>query len=53
MRQTAQYKAAPLVILTTETSDEFRAMGKAVGATAWLTKPFSPLNLLDLLRKVA
>ena len=52
LRQTADYKFTPMIFLTTETSDEFRSKGKAVGATAWLTKPFSPQNLLDLVRKV-
>jgi two-component system chemotaxis response regulator CheY len=39
-------------ILTTESSDEMKARGKAAGATGWLVKPFDPTKLLDVIKRV-
>jgi two-component system chemotaxis response regulator CheY len=48
----AEYKTAPILILTTESSDEMKAKGKAAGATGWLVKPFDPPKLLEVVKKV-
>lgn len=42
----------PVVMLTTESQEEKRREGKAAGASAWLTKPFKPEQLLGLVRMV-
>ncbi len=42
----------PVVMLTTESQEEKRRQGKAAGASAWLTKPFKPEQLLGLVRMV-
>jgi two-component system chemotaxis response regulator CheY len=52
LRQTSDYKFTPIVILTTESSDEFKIKGMEAGATAWLTKPFSPNKLIEVVDKV-
>ena len=52
LRALAQYKAAPILILTTESSDAMKAAGKEAGATGWLVKPFDPPKLLEVVRKV-
>lgn len=52
LRGLATYAATPILILTTESSDEMKAKGKAAGATGWLVKPFDPGRLLDVVRKV-
>jgi two-component system chemotaxis response regulator CheY len=52
LRALATYAATPILILTTESSDEMKAKGKAAGATGWLVKPFDPGKLLDVVRKV-
>jgi len=52
LRGLATYAATPILILTTESSDEMKAKGKAAGATGWLVKPFDPGKLLDVVRKV-
>jgi two-component system phosphate regulon response regulator PhoB len=44
-------RAVPVVMLTAATDEEDRRRGLAAGADAYLTKPFSPLALLDLLDK--
>lgn len=38
----------PILMLTTETQEEQRLAGKAVGASGWLTKPFVPQQLLKV-----
>ncbi len=52
LRGLATYAATPILILTTESSDEMKAKGRAAGATGWLVKPFDPGKLLDVVRKV-
>lgn len=43
----------PIVMLTTETSPEMKAKGKAAGATGWLSKPFDAEMLISIIRKLA
>jgi two-component system phosphate regulon response regulator PhoB len=41
-----------VILLTAETSPQARAEGEAAGADQYLTKPFSPLHLLQLVEQV-
>lgn len=52
LRSLPQFKATPILILTTESSDEMKQAGRAAGATGWLVKPFDPRKLVDVIRKV-
>ena len=52
LRGLPQYKSAPILMLTTESSDAMKAQGKAAGATGWLVKPFDPQKLLEVVKKV-
>ena len=52
LRATPQYKATPILMLTTESSDAMKAQGRAAGATGWLVKPFDPQKLIEVVRKV-
>jgi len=52
LRGLATYASTPILILTTESSDEMKQKGRAAGATGWLVKPFDPSKLLDVVRKV-
>jgi two-component system, chemotaxis family, chemotaxis protein CheY len=52
LRALPGYKAAPILVLTTESSDAMKAQGKAAGATGWLVKPFDPPKLLEVVKKV-
>lgn len=52
LRQMPQYSGVPILVLTTESSDEMKAKGRAAGATGWLVKPFDPRRLLEIVRKV-
>lgn len=50
VRQSAKSRFTPIVILTTESSEEMRKRGKAAGASGWIVKPFQPDQLLKILR---
>ena len=52
LRALAQYKSAPILMLTTESGDAMKASGRAAGATGWLVKPFDPPKLLEVVKKV-
>lgn len=52
LRSMPQYKATPILILTTESSDQMKQQGRAVGATGWLVKPFDPVKLIEVINKV-
>ena len=41
----------PVIMLTTEGQDEDRDRAMALGATAYIVKPFKPSQLLDLLEE--
>lgn len=52
LRATSDYSATPIIFLTTETSDEFKAKGEAIGLTTWISKPFSPVHLLEAIARM-
>lgn len=52
LRALSSYKAVPILMLTTESSDEMKAKGKAAGANGWLVKPFDPKRLIEVVQKV-
>jgi len=41
LRNTLDYMSTPIMVLTTEWSQEMKNMGKEVGATSWIVKPFN------------
>ena len=52
LRNLPAYKFVPLLVLTTEATQERKQQGKAAGATGWLVKPFNPERLLATIAKV-
>jgi two-component system, chemotaxis family, chemotaxis protein CheY len=52
LRDHPRFKNTPILILTTESSDQMKQAGKAAGATGWLVKPFDPNRLIEVLQKV-
>lgn len=46
IRSDARYAATPLVIVSTESSEEDRRRGLALGANAYLVKPFAVQDLV-------
>jgi len=52
LREHPNFKHTPILILTTESSDQMKQAGRAAGATGWLVKPFDPARLIEVIRKV-
>jgi two-component system chemotaxis response regulator CheY len=52
LRGLPMYATTPILILTTESSDDMKAKGRAAGATGWLVKPFDPVRLVEIVKKV-
>jgi two-component system, chemotaxis family, chemotaxis protein CheY len=52
VKQLANYKFTPIVMLTTEVDQEKKEAAKAAGAKAWVNKPFQPATLLDAVSKL-
>ena len=52
LRSLPKFVATPILMLTTESSDDMKAQGKGAGATGWLVKPFDPHKLLEVVKKV-
>jgi two-component system chemotaxis response regulator CheY len=52
LRENPRFKSTPILILTTESSDEMKQKGRAAGATGWLVKPFDPTKLIEVIGKV-
>lgn len=53
LRADPAHKFTPILLLTTEGDDTKKAEGKAAGATGWITKPFNPEKLIDVVKKVS
>ena len=51
IRNHESYKETPLFIISTEGSDRDREKGLALGANAYLVKPFAPDQLQQLVRE--
>lgn len=47
-----EYRFLPIIMLTTESSDEKKREGQAAGARAWVVKPFKPEVLLNAVQKL-
>lgn len=52
LREQPAFQTTPILILTTESSDEMKQAGRAAGATGWLVKPFDPNRLIEIIKKV-
>ena len=52
LRELPAYQKTPILMLTTESSDEMKSKGRAAGANGWLVKPFDPQRLIEVVKKV-
>ena len=52
LRGNPKFTSTPILILSTESSDQMKQMGRSAGATGWLVKPFDPAKLLEVIKKV-
>ena len=51
LRRDARFRSLPILILTTEATPAVKERGRALGATAWLVKPFHPDTLRRTVRQ--
>ncbi len=51
IRENEMYLRTPLIIVSTESSQRDRERGLALGANAYLVKPFSPSELKECVRR--
>ena len=52
VRKHPTHKFVPIVMLTTESTDEKKQQGKAAGATGWIVKPFRGEQLVAITKKL-
>jgi len=53
LRARAQHRDMPILVLTTESSDQKKARAREAGATGWIVKPFDPEKLASAIRRVS
>ncbi len=53
VRAHERYRSVPILVLTTESSDELKSRARSAGATGWIVKPFDPEKLVKALHIVA
>ncbi len=51
LRNSQNYGSVPIFMLTKETGEEMKALGREAGATGWIVKPFDPQRLVELVQK--
>jgi two-component system chemotaxis response regulator CheY len=52
-RKIDRFRALPILVLTTESDSDKKMRAKKAGATGWIVKPFDPVRLVDVIRRVA
>lgn len=52
VRQQDRHRNLPILVLTTESSDEKKQRARSAGATGWIVKPFHPDKLAAAIRRV-
>ena len=52
VRANPALKGIPIVMLTTESQDSRKQEGRAAGATGWIVKPFTPQQILAVVKRL-
>jgi two-component system alkaline phosphatase synthesis response regulator PhoP len=52
LRADERYAETPIILLTAKHGEEDRARGLQLGASAYITKPFRPVELIDRIRSL-
>ncbi len=50
--RTRDRTSVPIIVLTTESSDDLKARARDAGATGWIVKPFDDASLVSVLRRL-
>lgn len=53
VRSDMRHIGVPILVLTTESSQEKKSQARRAGATGWIVKPFDTVKLVDVVRRVA
>ncbi|MDD9976549.1 MAG: response regulator [Boseongicola sp.] len=53
VRERPENEHTPILVLTTENSDDLKARARDAGATGWIVKPFAQDKLIKALKMVA
>ncbi|ARS26617.1 response regulator [Sphingomonas sp. KC8] len=53
LRTRPRFRDMPILVLTTESSDDKKARARQAGATGWIVKPFDPEKLASAIRRVS
>ena len=53
VRSNDQFRAIPILVLTTESMGEKKDRARRAGATGWIVKPFDPAKLVSAINRVA
>jgi two-component system chemotaxis response regulator CheY len=51
VRNKPGYRFTPIVMLTTESQESKKQEGKQAGASGWIVKPFTPEQLIGVVKK--
>ncbi|MGB3929635.1 MAG: response regulator [Sphingobium sp.] len=52
LRASSRHRHCPILVLSTESSDEKKARARQAGATGWIIKPFDAARLATAVRRV-
>lgn len=52
VREHSAHRLTPVVMITTPSQEPRKQDGRAAGATGWIAKPFTPDQLLTVVRRV-
>ena len=52
VRAGGAHRHTPIIVVSTESQQEKKQQARAAGATGWIVKPFSPEQLLSVVKKV-
>ena len=52
VRENPAFEFTPILFLTTEAAEDMKQLGRELGATGWLLKPFDPVELINVVRRI-
>ncbi len=52
VRTDSRFLGVPILVLTTESSEDKKSLARRAGATGWIVKPFDSMKLVDAVRRV-
>ncbi|NMG03938.1 response regulator [Azoarcus taiwanensis] len=52
VKKNPSYRFTPVIMLTTEATEEKKRLGQEAGARAWVVKPFQPQQMLAAVSKL-